>query len=81
MWWCAVGDDSRRWCGGCVRGEVFWGGRHLNCVFNDGGMCGRAVWGVRVVYRVRRVEQWQVFWLDVVHHVRSDVGWELVALA
>ena len=57
------------------------GGGPLNCILRDGGMCGRAVWGVWVVYGVRQVKQWQVFWLDEVHHVRSDVGWELVALA
>ena len=60
---------------------MIWGSGHLNEIFNDGGVCGRAVWGVGVVYRVRRVKQWQVFWLNEVHHVRSDVGWELVALA
>ena len=72
---------GRRWCGGCVGGEMIWGGGHLNEIFTDGDICGQAVWGVRVVYGVRRVEQWQVLWLDEVHHVRGDVGWELVALA
>ena len=60
---------------------MIWGGGHLNKTFTDGDTCGQADWGVGLVYRVRRVEQWQVFWLDEVHHVRSDVGWELVALA
>ena len=62
-------------------GAVIWGGGYLNFVFNDGGICGLAVWDVGVVCRVHRVEQWQVFRLDEAHHVRSDVGWELVALA
>ena len=44
-------------------------------------MCGRMVWGVWEFCMVRRVKQWQVFWPEEVHHVRSDVCWEMVALA
>ena len=58
-----------------------WGCGHRDGSLRGGGLRGHVVWGVWVFCRVRQVKQGQVFWLDEVHHVRSDFCWELVALA